>query len=194
MSLEFLHLCHRSKKEFVILKLDFEKAFDKIEHEFMLQIMKHKGFGDKWLHWMKMIFTSGTSAILLNGVLGKVFHCRRGVRQGDPLSPLLFVLAADFLQTLLNKAIVDGQLDLPMPRNMLQSFPIMQYADGTLLFLKSCPDQLNSLKDLLNTFAHDSGLRVNFNKSVLVVILMQRKCLFLLNFLVAPLAIYRSHT
>jgi hypothetical protein len=93
---EFLHLCHKSRKEIIILKFDFEKAFDMIEHQSMLQIMKHKGFNDIWLHWMANIFTSGTSSVLLNGVPGKTFHCRRGVRQGDPLPPLLFVLAADF--------------------------------------------------------------------------------------------------
>jgi hypothetical protein len=54
---------------------------------------------------MKMIMGSGTSAILLNGVPGKVFHCRRGVRQGDPLSPLLFVLTADLLQSIVNSAL-----------------------------------------------------------------------------------------
>lgn len=96
------------------MKLDFQKAFDKVEHEYMLQIMEHKGFPPKWLQWMRSIFQSGTSAVLLNGVPRKAFHCKRGVRQGDPLSPLHFVLATDFLQTILNNARANHLLRLPV--------------------------------------------------------------------------------
>jgi hypothetical protein len=67
---EFIHQCHSSKREIVLLKLDFAKAFDTVQHEAMLQIMKHMGFNDKWLGWIRTIFGSGKSLVLLNGVPG----------------------------------------------------------------------------------------------------------------------------
>jgi hypothetical protein len=99
----------------VILKLDFEKSFDKLEHVAIIAVLRHKGFGDKWIHWISLILGSGTLEVLLNGVPGRRFHCKRRVRQGDPLSPLLFILAVDLLQSIVNKASDCGILRLPLP-------------------------------------------------------------------------------
>ena len=167
---EYLHLCHHSKKQIVIIKIDFEKAFDKIEHQAILNILKAKGFGSRWLSWIEAILTSATSAVLLNRMPGKKFNCKRGVRQGDPLSPLLFVLAADFLQSMINNAKDMGQLNLPIQMQHNKDFPVIQYADDTLIIAEGDPKQLFFLRSVMNTFSLNTGLKVNFMKTMMVPI------------------------
>jgi len=88
----------------------------------MLQIMEKKRISNKMAHLDKAYFYYGTSAVLLNRVPSKVFHCQMSIRQGDPLSPLFFVLAADFLQTLFNVSHVNRNLTFLCPFKMIKTF------------------------------------------------------------------------
>jgi hypothetical protein len=166
---EYIHQCKQSGQEVVILKLDFAKAFDTFVHAALLQILQCKGFDERWLRMIRLILSSGFSSILLNGVPGKKFPCRRGVRQGDPLSPVLFVEGADLLQSMVNHLAQMGLLTPPLPIPDTD-FPTVQYADDTLLILQACPMQLLALKDLLQSFAAATGLKVNYDKSCLLPI------------------------
>lgn len=108
--------------------------------------------------------------MILNGVPRKSFNCKRGVRQGDPLSPLLFVLATDLLQSVINKAWQNGVLKYPLCDDFGGNFPILQYADDTFLILSSDARTLFNSKCLLRPFSDSTGLHVNFEKSFLVPI------------------------
>lgn len=164
---EFIHQCQQSRRPIVIIKIDFEKAFDSVEHNAILAMLKAKGFDDTWIHCTKEILSTSSSSVLLNGVPGKFFDCKRGVKQGDPISPLLFVLAADLLQSMTNRALSNGILSLPIPTHDLK-FPIIQYADDTLIIMKACQKEIFNLKGILQSYSESTGLKINYQKSCMI--------------------------
>ncbi|KAG8052620.1 hypothetical protein GUJ93_ZPchr0001g30664 [Zizania palustris] len=133
-------------------------------------MLHHLGFPQKWIVRIRAVLSSGHSAILLNGSPGKFFHCKRGVRQGDPLSHLLFIIAADLLQHITNQAAQSGFIKALTRHPAADDFPIVQYADDTMVFLRADQKNVFYFKALLNTFSLSTGLKVNYNKSSLIPI------------------------
>ncbi|GKB27798.1 RNA-directed DNA polymerase, eukaryota, reverse transcriptase zinc-binding domain protein [Tanacetum coccineum] len=91
-----------------LFKVDFEKAFDNVCWNFLLDIMIQMGFGDKWRRWIASCLSSASISILINGSLSKEFKMERGLRQGDPLSPFLFLIVAEALQISIIEACNSG--------------------------------------------------------------------------------------
>jgi hypothetical protein len=130
-AMELVQCCHKRKQPTMVIKLDFAKAFDTVNWDALDTVLHARGFSHKWRRWMSHILQSSKSAVLVNGCPGPWINCKRGLRQGDPISPYLFILLADVLQVLIRKEtsighpIVDGE-----------GCPVLQYADDTLLLVR----------------------------------------------------------
>ena len=92
----------------VLCKLDLEKAYDHINWDFLMSVMQKMGFGEKWAGWIRWCISTASFSVLINGSPAGFFQGTRGLRQGDPISPYLYVLGMEALSCLINKAVRGG--------------------------------------------------------------------------------------
>jgi hypothetical protein len=109
--------------------------------------------------------SGGSVGIKVNDDIRPYFQTKRGLRQGDPMSPILFNIVADMLALLINRAKTDGQIRGVIPHLVDDGLSILQYADATIIFLDHDLEQAKNLKLLLCAFEQLSGLKINFHKS-----------------------------
>ena len=159
--------CIVKKLNGVILKIYFEKAYDKVKWSFLQQTLRMKGFSETWHTLINNFVFGGSVAIKVNYDVGRYFQTKKGFRQGDPLSPMLFNIVVDMLAILIERAKSDGQIEGVVPHLVDGGLSILQYVDDTILFMEHDLDKATNLKLILSTFEKLSGLKINFHKSEL---------------------------
>nr|CAD1817348.1 unnamed protein product [Ananas comosus var. bracteatus] len=149
------HHLQSSKQQAALFKIDFDRAFDHISWQFLFELLQARGFGDRWISWIASLLQSSSTAVLLNGAAGTLFACKRGLRQGDPLSPLLFILAVDVLFRLINLSSASNFLpNVGIGEVKLHT---LQFADDMLLFFDGTSRSAAVIKLLLDAFCDYSG-------------------------------------
>ncbi|KAJ9681633.1 hypothetical protein PVL29_017839 [Vitis rotundifolia] len=161
----------KSNQGGVLCKLDIEKAYDHVSWKFLLAVLKKMGFGERWLKWIEWCISTVKFSVLINGSPSGFFQSSRGLRQGDPLSPYLFVIAMEVFSCLLRRAIDGGFLSGWMARGRSGEGVMIShllFADDTLVFCEESQDQMTYLSWLLMWFEAVSGLKINLEKSELI--------------------------
>ena len=156
---DIIEYTKRTNKPGILLCIDFEKAFDSLEWNFMYEVLDKMNFGPSFIRWVKILYTNISSCVANNGHTSRYFPLQRGVRQGDPLSPYLFILAVEVLaQKIRENNKIKG---IKIRENHEK---LLQYADDTTGFI----EDVSSAKEFLETvkeFGLYSGLRMNMEKT-----------------------------
>jgi hypothetical protein len=137
-------MLHRLRAPRALLKLDLARAFDSLSWPFLFEVLHQYGFSDKFLGWLAILLSSASTKVLLNGEPGPPVWHRQGLRQGDPLSPQLFVLAVDILGRLITRAVSLGIMQQLHPRQTVPSISL--YADDVILFCHPTNDDITAVR------------------------------------------------
>ena len=146
-------------EEGMLFLADFKKAFDSLEWNFMIQTLSFFNFGDSFMNWVKTLYGAPKACIKNNGYISDTFTLHRGIRQGCPVSALLFIIAVEVLGLRIRQCKdIDGFVS-----DASASIKLTQYADDCLLFLRNKHELCTSLS-ILNNFGSVSGLTLNIGK------------------------------
>jgi hypothetical protein len=167
---EIIHEVHRKKDQGLVFKIDYEKAYDKVNLEFLFEVLELRGFNPVFIRMIKQVTQGGSVGVKVNDEESNFFLTGKGLRQGDPIAPLLFNCVVDVISRMLVKGTDSGLIRGLCPNFIPGGVVSLQYADDTLLFLEKDISVAFNLKWILTCFEQISGMRINFHKSELIPI------------------------
>uniref|UniRef100_A0A2N9EUU7 Reverse transcriptase domain-containing protein n=1 Tax=Fagus sylvatica TaxID=28930 RepID=A0A2N9EUU7_FAGSY len=155
----------------VLCKLDIEKAYDHVNWNFLLYMLRRCGFSERWRQWIYSCISTVRFSVLVNGSAHGFFSTSRGLRQGDPLSPMLFIIVMEALSRMLERAVAGGYISgfsVGNSTGVELSISHSLFADDTLIFCGANSEQAWYLRGVFIWFQAISGLKINLSKSELV--------------------------
>ena len=147
------------------MKLDMNKAYDRVEWTFLESIMLKMGFREKWVGMVMATVKSVSYSILVNGEPRGNIQPTRGIRQGDPLSPYLFLLCSEGLNGLLNKAVNGGEIRGFSLCKYGPQISYLFFADDSLIFCRAKLGDVQAVQNALALYEMVSGQKINSQKT-----------------------------
>lgn len=163
--LHFLRTSGAKQRCSMAIKTDMSKAYDRIEWDFLREVLSRLGFHETWIGWVMECVSSVSYSFLVNGAPQGHVYPSRGLRQGDPLSPYLFILCTEVLSGLCSQAQRNGSLPGVKVGRHCPPINHLLFADDTMFFCRSNPTSCNSLMDILDKYEKASGQCINRAKS-----------------------------
>lgn len=149
------------------IKLDMSKAYDRVEWNYLEAIMRRMGFDNQWIQLIMQCVTTVSYRVLVNGVLYGPITPTRGIRQGDPLSPYLFLLCAEGLMSLMQRAEQNGSItSIPITTQGTKVSHLM-FADDCLLFCRATFQEWSNIMQLIQRYEQASGQKINSSKTAI---------------------------
>jgi hypothetical protein len=164
----YLKKHRKTNQGYVGIKLDIAKAYDSLEWEFIEKTLIAMGFPTRCVILIMTCIRSVSFSILVNGQPTEVFYPQRGIRQGDPLSPYIFILCAEVLSGLISDSREKGQIHGISIATNAPCITHLLYADDSLLFCKAKPEEALIISNILEKYQLMSGQKVNMHKSEMV--------------------------